>query len=258
MGRTLYIIIALAGMAYLFSACSEVEDTVLPENEYGSLFLDLETVQPNRLVMTKAAAIDVNTFSVVIKQEDKTVKSFETFQKLKESGTLRLEKGIYTIVASQQGEMAEVSGQPFYSGQGDVEVEANAFAKPTITCKMQQVRVKVELDKVLIDALTSVPDDLSISNGNTKGLHKFEIDEETGESDEIYIRPTENLRLSFSATEKEYQEPVIYNELLKYKDGKSPVANDYLTVTIGLATGGTKTFASPSANRPLNLKVTVR
>ena len=86
----------------------------------------------------------------------------------------------------------------------------------------------------------------------------FPMGIQTGESDEIYIRPTENLRLSFSATEKEYQEPVIYNELLKYKDGKSPVANDYLTVTIGLATGGTKTFASPSANRPLNLKVTVR
>ena len=92
MGRTLYIIIALAGMAYLFSACSEVGDTMQPENEYGSLSLDLETVQPNRLVITKAATIDVNTFSVVIKQEDKPVKSFGTFQKLKESGTLRLEK----------------------------------------------------------------------------------------------------------------------------------------------------------------------
>ena len=118
--------------------------------------------------------------------------------------------------------------------------------------------MKVELDKALIEALTSVPDDLSISNGNTKGLHKFKIDEETGESEEIYIRPTENLRLSFSATEKEYQEPVIYNELLKYKDEKSPVANDYLTVTIGLATGETKTLTDRSANRPLNLKVTVR
>lgn len=258
MGRILYIIIALAGMAYLFSACSEGEDTMQPENEYGSLSLDLETVQPNRLVMTKAATIDVNTFSVVIKQEDKTVKSFDTFQKLKESGTLRLEKGIYTIVASQQGEMAEVSGQPFYSGQEDVEVEANAFTKPTITCKMQQVRVKVELDKALIEALTSVPDNLRISNGTAEGSHIFEIDEETGESDEIYIRPTENLWLSFSATEKEYQEPVTYNELLKYKDGKSPVANDYLTVTIGLATGETKTLTDCSANRPLNLKVTVR
>lgn len=258
MRRTLYIIIALAGMAYLFSACSEEEDTMQPENEYGSLSLDLETVQPNRLVITKAGIIDVNTFSVVIKQEDKPVKSFDTFQKLKENGTLRLEKGVYTIVASQQGELAEVSDQPFYSGQGDVEIEANAFAKPTITCKMQQVRVKVELDEALIEALTSIPDDLCISNGTAEGSHIFKIDEETGESDEIYIRPTENFRLSFSATEKEYQEPVIYNELLKYKDEKSPVANDYLTVTIGLATGETKALTDRSANRPLNLKVTVR
>lgn len=117
MGRTLYIIIALAGMAYLFSACSEVGDTMQPENEYGSLSLDLETVQPNRLVITKAATIDVNTFSVVIKQEDKPVKSFGTFQKLKESGTLRLEKEYIQLLPLNREKWRKYPVNPFIAGR---------------------------------------------------------------------------------------------------------------------------------------------
>lgn len=256
MRHTLYILLVLTGMAYLFSACSKMEEAAPSEDTFGTLALDLATVQPNRLTLTKATTVDVNAFSVTIKQGKNVVKSFDTFQKLKESGTLRLEKGAYTIIASQAGQMAEVSEQPFYLGQKVVNVEANAFVKPTIDCLMQQVRIKVKLEKELRDALTALPTDLSISNGN--GSYTFKIDSNTGESDEIYIKPTEEFRLSFSATEKEYQEPISYSELLKYSGGKSPVANDYVTVTIGLATDGTKAFSPRSANRSLIIKMTVQ
>ena len=35
MRYTLYIILALAGIANLFTACSKAEETVQPESEYG-------------------------------------------------------------------------------------------------------------------------------------------------------------------------------------------------------------------------------
>lgn len=259
MTRTLYIIMALAGMANLFTACSKAEETVQPESEYGYFSLDLEVAQPNRSVITKATGVDVNQFHVVITGKDDYEKKFVTFQELKESGTLRLKAGDYTVaVSSEEITMPEVSTTPFYKGESDLKIQANFFAKCEVACLMQQVRVKVILSQALRDALTSDPVNLSISNGSPEGSHTFTIDSETGESEEIYIRPTKKLRLSFSAMEKEYQEPVSYDELLKYTDEESPVANDYLTVTIGLAKSETKASVTRSANKPLNLKVTVQ
>lgn len=254
-----YIIVALAGMLHLLSSCSKVEETVQPEGEAGSFSLNVEVAQPNRLVMTKAAEVDVNGFPVVIKKGETEVKTFDSFQALKESGTLRLESGDYTVeVASKKEGMPEVSTEPFYAGESALNIQANFFTECKVTCKMQQVRVKVKLTDELINALTEIPSNVSLTNGNTDGSHTFKIDASSHESDEVYIKPTEALRLSFSATEKEYLEPITYRELLKYKDGTSPAANDALTVTIGLATGGTKAFSADSANRPLNIKLTVQ
>ena len=67
MRYTLYIILALAGIANLFTACSKAEETVQPESEYGYFSLDLEVTQPNLSVITKAMGVDVKQFFVVIK-----------------------------------------------------------------------------------------------------------------------------------------------------------------------------------------------
>lgn len=257
MRYTLYIILALAGIANLFTACSKVEETVQPESEYGYFSLDLEVTQPNLSVITKAMGVDVNQFSVVITGKDNGYKKeFATFQELKEGGTLRLEKGNYTVaVSSEKTQMPEVATTPFYAGNKDLTIQANFFSKCEVTCLMQQVRVKVKLEKELMDALTGVG--VCLTNGNAGGSHNFTLSP-TGESDEIYIKPTDALRLSFTAIEKEYQEPISYNELLKYKDERFPVANDYVTVTIGLATDGTKALSTRSADRAFTIKMTVQ
>lgn len=252
--------IALVGIISLFSACSNENGPSEFNGEYGYLSLNLAVAQSNQVTMTKADAVDVDEFSVEVRnaEDNAVVKSFATFRELKESGTLRLDKGNYKVVVSEQGEMPEVSVDPYYAGvKENIAISANYFTPCEVECFMQQVRVKVKFEQELMDVLAAIPADICVSNGNQGGEHTFSIDNNSGESDEIYIKPTGGLRLSFSVAEKEYGESIQYNELIKKAGDQTPEANDFLTVTLGLDKGTTKSLSTRSENHTFNIKVTV-
>lgn len=250
--------IALIGLVSLFSACSNDDEPSLVDGDYGYLSLDLAVAKSNQVTMTKAGEVDVNDFLVTIKKDSDPDFNFpsHSFQQLKEKGTLRLEAGTYTVSASQAGEMK--NDQPFYAGETSITVNAKFFTQCSINCVMQQVRVKVALsDKLKAVLSKDHPVSIALLNPDNSINHAFVKVGQTEEYAEVYVKPTEGLRLSFSATENEYLEPIIYNELLLKAGGVTPQANDFLTVTLGVKELETKSVSIHPKDAVLNIKVTV-
>lgn len=237
--KTILYTMTLAGMVSMFSACSDSDDLQQEAKGEGYLNLEIEVQQKHNLVVTRTKEVDVNTFSVSVGKEgdDSNVVNFATFQDLKEQGTLRLAPANYVVTAAQSGEMAEVAEEPYYRGQKTIVIRKGEFTQgdyAKVECIMQQVKVKVVFQQSFLNALVKTPDDVKVSNGNVGGEHVFKFTDNATVSDVVYIRPTDRLRLSFSAEEKEYNEPIQYDEPLLISSGVYPVANDDLTVTIGL------------------------
>lgn len=258
-------IIVWAGISCLLVACSKSDDLLLTESDFGYFSLNVAVVEPNKQVLTKAETVDFNPFRVEItNMEGTSAFSYDgTFEQLKGQGTLRLAKGKYKVSVSQLGTMPETGNQPFYTGEKEFEVYGNSFTDgddATVTCFMQQVRIKLVFTQEFISALKAIPHNVCLKNGSSI-LYTFTNLQQVGNSyvsEEVYIKPTDNLRFSFSAIEKEYDEPFDYNKELKNLGGKFPVANDDLTVTIGLAGSTMKTLSVCSVNLPYNIKMTVQ
>lgn len=249
MKNIFYIFMILAGFSGMFTGCSENEEIASPK---GVLGVSVATDRIHHVVSTRSTGPDVNTFPVEIWEKGILFKKFDSFQDLKNSGTLRVEVGkTYVIKAHQPGEIPEIGDISYYGGESDSLVVREGFNPVSVVCRMQNVKVTLLLAQELLD---KIEDDytVKISNGTNEGiwtLNATDFNAITHQSSVKYFKSNGSLAVTFSGNSHEYDpaEPFSIEQTIQV------APNDDVKITIGVK----KDAVKKTSCRLLNVKMTV-
>jgi len=213
-------------------SCSDNENA-LSDGE-GFLNIDLSIDKQDEITTRSTGSVVDLLIVEITNSEGQEVKKFNSYMELKESGTLRLSEGEYTVNVYPAEEMDDISDSPYYSGIETFQIQPNLFTEAKVVCSMQNAKIRLVLSEELVSNI--MPDykiTLSVVNGDKNyDSSFFDID---GISEDLYFSPSETVLLSMEGTtitgdRFEVQESV---------DG-GVNANDFLTIYIGLKSKSTR------------------
>lgn len=140
--KKIYYYTAILTGLLLSTSCEDSTD--LPNEGVGYLSVEVQKDKELSVPTTKAMGVDVNDFVI------EGIKGFTgTYAQLKEKGTLELDKGEYTISAHSPGVMAVASEKPFFKGVESASITAGIVNEISIACSMQNVKVMLDVSKIL-------------------------------------------------------------------------------------------------------------
>lgn len=249
MKNSFCIFIILGLFSGMLSGCSENEKIASDE---GTLGVSIVTDSIHHIVVTRTTGPDVNTFPVEIWEEGILLKKFDSFQELKNTGTLRITVGkTYVVKAHQPGEMPEIGDLPYYEGESNPLITREGFNPVSIVCRMQNVKVTVILARELLD---KIQDDytVKISNGTNEGvwtLNAAGFDVTTHQSDVKYFKSNGSITVTIAGKSNEYDpaEPFSIEQSIEV------APNDDVKITIDVKNDTVKKISSSM----LNVKMTV-
>lgn len=177
----IHLIILLAGALFLYSSCEMQKDLTgntdtsgggNTEDLFGALQLTL-TAEKEAEIPSKVedenkeeTPLDLNLFAVDILDENyNTVKQYDTYREMLESGTIILSPGLYYIKA-KLGELTEAAfDKPYYQGINPFVINSKEVTSIQTNCSLGNVKVTIATSE---DFSQKFRDDYTIilTNGN--------------------------------------------------------------------------------------------
>lgn len=138
-----YYTAMITGLLLSFTSCGDSTD--LLNEGVGYLSVEVQKDKELSVFTTKAMEVDVDDFVI------EGIEAFftGTYAELKNKGTLELNKGTYTISAHSPGVMAVASEKPFFKGVKTESITAGMATVVSIECTMQNVKVMLDVSKIL-------------------------------------------------------------------------------------------------------------
>lgn len=233
-----YILVLLSGLLFGLISCSDNENS--SSNNEGFLNVDLSVDKQSEITTRSTEAI-VDTLTVKIMNGDEEVKNFNSYQDLKESGTLRLAEGLYTVTAQSSGQMGDLSAFPYYEGTESFEIQPNLFTEVKVVCRMQNAKIRLVLAESLLSNI-KMDYKITLSVGDVKkGYYSYNFSND-GVSDDWYFAPSETVSLAMEGTTTT-GDLFVFEEALN--EGVN--ANDFLTIHMGIKSKATRSLHTDEA-----------
>ncbi len=165
--KRIFNIIFLCVLTISVASCGKDENIF--KDGYGYLKMNLSA--NTEINMETKAPGEVFAFEIV-DATDKVVESFSDHREV-EGQSIKLKPGAYTINATTGENVAAGWDSPFYSGTQDVEIVANNTKTANVVCYIDNVMVKVELDKSITDNFKKVYVTVSNPANNGSLVYKY-------------------------------------------------------------------------------------
>lgn len=168
--KKIYTIVAGFLLSASLVSC-ELKDEILGKDEVptetGLVELGVLVDNKTNVSVTRAAAddagegqdssVDPYNFPVsFVHQDADYTLEFDTYDEMKETESVELPIGTYTVTAHTPGELQKQMDHAYYLGEiDDLTVTSERTAQATVECKMQNSRIALSYEDAFLEAFTS-------------------------------------------------------------------------------------------------------